>query len=166
MPNFSTSSDRLQVRPVQQNELPPIKRMGRGPSFDYLSYENGPRQMATRANAVGGAASLFRMGMEALNERSLGVWLRKWLQNNEATITQKMQQHGHAAFVLQVNYAVSDSFETRQFMARDIYLLGTVPSTKDAGQILTAEKLYGPSVDAIPNRGTRFQYAYLVGEYR
>lgn len=166
MPNFAASSDKLQVRPVQQNELPPIKRMGRGPSLDHFTYANGPRQTAMRANGAAGGAALFRMGMEALNEKSLNVWLRKWLENNENTIVQKMQQHGHSVFVLQVNYAVSDSFETRQFMSRDIYLLGTLPSTNDVGQILTPQKLYGPSADVTPNRGTKFQYAYLVGQYR
>lgn len=164
MPDFSVSSPQLLVRPAKQTELPPLKRMGRGPSLDYLTYANGPRQVGARNAVAGGVASFLRMGAEWANEKSLSVWLRKWLENNEQTIVQKLQQHGHRAFVVQVNYAVSDSFEVRHFMGRNIYLLGTVPTTSDVGQILTEQLLYGARVDEIPRNGTRFQYAYLVGE--
>jgi hypothetical protein len=164
VPNFNVSSVKLHVRPVNETELPPHPRMGRGPSFEYLTYRRGPREAGARGAAAGGAAALFRMGAEAVNEYSLTPWLRNWLKNNESDIIAELDEKQHSVFIVQVNYAVAYTFETRAFLARDIYLLGTVPTLGNVNDILTADRLYGPKVDAIPpNNATRFQYAYLVG---
>lgn len=166
MPNFNVSSSRLHLRPAAHSELsPPRRRMARGPSFEYLSYGAGPREFAARNAAAGSAVALFRQGAEALNEYSLTPWLRNWLKKNESSIISQMDEKGHSAFVVQVNYAVANSFETRVFMSRSIHLLGTVQALDDVSAILTPERLYGPKVDEIPpNRVTRFEYEYLVGQ--
>lgn len=164
MPNFNVSSSRLHVRPVRQTELPPNRRMGRGPTFEYLAYRQGPREVGIRGAAGAGAAALFRMGAEAVNEYSLTPWLRTWLKNNEDKIVSQLDAEQHSVFVVQVNYAVAQTFETRAYLARSIHLLGTVPGVDDVDDILTEDLLYGPKVDAIPpNNATRFLYAYLVG---
>ncbi|SFU10949.1 hypothetical protein [Mesorhizobium sp. YR577] len=165
MPNFSVSSPKLRVRPLAEADLAPVKRMGRGPSLEHLTYASGPREFGARNATAGAAAALFRQGSEALNEYALTHALKVWLENNEAKIVAEMSASGSQAFVVQVNYAVTPSFETRVFMGRGIYLLGYAPSRSDVSKILTPERLYGPSVDATPsNRATKYVYAYLVGE--
>ncbi|MEO9338549.1 hypothetical protein ABFT80_13990 [Mesorhizobium sp. SB112] len=164
MPNFDVSSQKVHVRPVHQSELPPLRRMGRGPNLDYMTYASGPRQMGARNARAGARGSALQMVMSAANENSLAVWLKGWLRNNETSIVQQMEAKGHSTFVLQVNYQVSDSFENRVFESRDIYLLGTVPTQNDVGTILTEERLYGPQMDVTPRtKLTKLQYAYLVG---
>ncbi|MEZ2223275.1 hypothetical protein [Rhizobium sp. RCC_161_2] len=162
MVDFSVSSPALQMEPVRQTDLPPIRRAGRGPSYDYFSYQSGPREFAARGQAMGAAASLFRMFSEKANEMSLTHWLQRWLRNNEPNIIREMDTNHHSTFVAQFNFSVSDG-ETRVFMARGAYLLGTVASRADVGKILTQDFLYGPRIDAIPPNGTLFQTAYLVG---
>ncbi|MCF1466166.1 hypothetical protein GOZ89_03865 [Agrobacterium vitis] len=166
MPDFDVSSSRLKMKPFNSNDVSePMSRMGRGPSLDYITYAPGPREVASR-NAVGGAAaSVLRMGSEALNSYALTHWAKKWLENNETKILAKLMETGDGAFVVQVNYMESDANETRTYLSRDIYLLGTVPKTSDAGRILTADLMYGPKIDAQrPNNSIKFRYAYLVGE--
>ncbi|MFT4180700.1 MAG: hypothetical protein QM636_02150 [Rhizobium sp.] len=162
MVDFSVSSPALQMEPARQTDLPPVKRAGRGPSYDYFSYQSGPREFAARGQAMGAAASLFRMFAEKTNEMSLTHWLKRWLGNNEAHIIREMDTNHHSTFVAQFNYSVSDG-ETRVLMARGAYLLGTVASRADVGKILTPDFLYGPRIDAIPPNGTLFQTVYLVG---
>ncbi len=162
MVDFSVSSPALQMEPVRQTDLPPMRRAGRGPSYDYFSYPSGPREFAARNQAMGAAASLFRMFSEKANEMSLTHWLQRWLRNNEANIIREMDTNHHSVFVAQFNYSVTDG-ETRAYMARGAYLLGTVASRGEIGKILTPEVLYGPGMhETLPN-GTLFQMAYLVG---
>lgn len=166
MPDFDVSSSRLKMKPYNGDSASqPMSRMGRGPSLDYITYAPGPREVAAR-NAVGGAAaSALRMGSEALNSYALTHWVAKWLENNETKILSKMMEKGDGAFVVQVNYMESDAFETRTYLSRDIYLLGTVPKVSDAGKILTPDLMYGPKMDIQrPNNSIKLRYAYLVGE--
>jgi hypothetical protein len=162
MVDFSVLSPALQMEPVKQTDLPPVRRAGRGPSYDYFSYQSGPREFAARGQAMGAAASLFRMFSEKANEMSLTHWLQRWLRNNEAHIIRELDINHHSVFVAQFNYSVSDG-ETRVLMARGAYLLGTVPNRADIGKILTPQVLYGPGMhETLPN-GTLFQMVYLVG---
>lgn len=151
MPNFSVSTDTFTVRPVRQDEVLAPQKMGRGPDLSYMSLPDGPRQFNQRA---------------ALNEGAISVWLRKWLQANETKIGQALLQHRHNAFALQVNYAVANSFGNQMFLSRDIYLLGTAPTAKDIGTVLTPDVMFGPKADVTTNYATKLQYAYLVGERR
>lgn len=153
MPNFSVSTDTFTVRPVRQDEVLAPQKMGRGPDLSYMSLPDGPRQFNQRAAA-------------ALNEGAISVWLRKWLQANETKIGQALLQHRHNAFALQVNYAVANSFGNQMFLSRDIYLLGTAPTAKDIGTVLTPDVMFGPKADVTTNYATKLQYAYLVGERR
>jgi len=164
MPNFSVSTDSFVVRPVREDEVVPVKRMGKGPDLSYMSLPDGPRQLNARM-AVGGAiAAAVSQVSGGVNEYSLTVWLKKWLAANDARIKQAMLSKGHSAFALQVNYAVGNSFGNQMFMSRDIYLLGTAPSAKEIGSILTPELMFGPKIDDVPNYATKFKYTYLVGE--
>lgn len=165
MPNFTTSSDKLMVRPVRASELPALARMARGPSFNHFAHEHGSRQRAIRSRAAD-AAALLRRSAQGPNEQSVNVWLSKWLKRNEASIVAQMEKNGDTAFVLQVNYAVSDNFEARQYLTRDVELLGSVPSLKQVDRILTEQTLIGMLMTAVPKIGVRFQQAYLVGELR
>jgi hypothetical protein len=164
MPNFNVTTSQFRVRPVSQSELPPVQAMGRGPSLDYLTYANGPRQFNSRMAAGGAVAAAVSSVSAGLNEASLTVWLKNWLKANQVKISEQLLRNNHSVFVIQVNYAVANSFGNRMFLSRDIYLLGTVPTVKQIDTILTADVLYGPKLDAIPNNATQFQYAYLVGE--
>ena len=164
MPNFNVTTPQFRVRPVSQNELPPVQGMRRGPSLEYLTYANGPRQYNSRMAAGGAVAAAVSYISGGINEASLSVWLKNWLKANQGKINQQLLRNQHSVFIVQVNYAVGNSFGNQMFLSRDIYLLGTVPTTKDVGTILTPDVLYGPQVDAIPNYATKFQYAYLVGE--
>ena len=164
MPNFAVSTDSFTVRPVRQEEVVPVQRMGRGPDLSYMSLPDGPRQLNARMAAGGAVAAVFSQISGGLNEGALSVWLRKWLRANDAKIKQALLEKGHSAFALQVNYAVGNSFGNQMFMARDIYLLGTAPSAKDIGSVLTPELMFGPKIDDVPNNATKFKYAYLVGE--
>lgn len=166
MPNFSVSTDNFTVRPVRQDEVVAPQKMGRGPDLSYMTLPDGPRQFNQRAAVGGAAAAVFSQAAAALNEHSVSVWLRKWLQAHETKIGQALLQHGHSAFALQVNYAVANSFGNQMFLSRDIYLLGTAPSAKEIGTILTPDVMFGPKADAVPNYATKFKYAYLVGERR
>jgi hypothetical protein len=166
MPNFSVQSDKLIVRPVQQSDIEPPKGMKKGPDLRYMTLPDGPRQFNDRMQRGGAVAAAVQYAATSLNEASVSVWVRKWLQAHEVEIQEKMLKQGHGAFVLQVNYAVGNSFGTQVFMSRDIYLLGTIPMTTDAKQILTPEKMFGPQVDAIPNNATKYRYAYLIGQRR
>ena len=164
MPNFNVTTPQFRVRPVSQSELPPVQRMGRGPSLDHLTYANGPRQYNNRMAVGGAVAAAVSYVAGGINEASLSVWLKNWLKANQGKINQQLLRNQHSVFIVQVNYAVGNSFGNQMFLSRDIYLLGTVPTTKDVGIILTPDVLYGPQMDAIPNYATKFQYAYLVGE--
>lgn len=166
MPNFSVSTDNFIVRPVRQDEVVAPQKMGRGPDLSYMSLPDGPRQFNQRAAVGGAAAAVFSQAAAALNEGAISVWLRKWIRANEAKISQALLQHGHSAFALQVNYAVANSFGNQMFLSRDIYLVGTAPTTKEIGTVLTSDVMFGPKADAIPNNATKFKYAYLVGERR
>lgn len=166
MPNFSVQSEKLIVRPVRQNDIEPSRGMKRGPDLRYMTLPDGPRQFNDRAQRGGAVAAAVQFASSTLNEASLSVWLRKWLEARQVSIQEEMLKKGHGAFVLQVNYAIGNSFGSQVYMSRDIYLLGTVPTTADAKDILTPEKLFGPSVDAIPNNATKYQYAYLIGQRR
>ncbi|KAA1177376.1 hypothetical protein FP026_24665 [Rhizobium tropici] len=162
MVDFSVSSPALQMEPVKQTDLPPIKRAGRGPSYDYFSWPQGPREYAARNQAAGAFASGIRSLAEKANEMSLTHWLQVWLRNNEPHIIREMDINHHSVFVAQFNYTVTDG-EVRTYMVRGAYLLGTVTSRADIGKILTPEALYGPSMrETVPN-GTLYQIAYLVG---
>jgi len=162
MVDFSVSSPALQMELVKQTDLPPARRVGRGPSYDYSSYQSDPREFAAHGKAMGAAASLFRMFSERANEMSLTHWLQRWLHNNEARIIREMDTSEHSAFVAQFNYSVSDG-ETRVLMARGAYLLGSVPNRADIGKILTPQVFYGPSMHETLSNGTLFQIVYLVG---
>lgn len=165
MVDFSVSSPVLKMEPVKQTDLPPIRRAGRGPSYDYFSWPSGPREYAARNQAAGAFASGLRSVMEKANEMSLTHWLTVWLRDNEAHIIREMDINHHSVFVAQFNYTVTDG-EARTYMARGAYFLGTVASRADIGKILTPEVLYGPSMrETVPN-GTLYQIAYLVGGRR
>lgn len=164
MPNFSVSSKKLIVRPVQNYDLQPVSGMKRGPDLQYMTLPDGPRQFNERSQMAGAAAAAVQYAATTINEASLSVWVRKWLQAHEVSIQEEMLKKAHGAFVLQVNYAVGNSFGTRVFMSRDIYLLGTVPTTAEASEILTPQKLFGPSADVTPNYATKYHYAYLIGQ--
>jgi len=166
MPNFNLQSQKLIVRPAQATDVAKPAGMKRGPDLSYMTLPDGPRQFNERMQMGGAVAAAVQYASKTINETSLSVWVRKWLQAHEASIQEEMLKKGHGAFVLQVNYSLGNSFGSQVFMSRDIYLLGTVPSTADASQILTQEKLFGPSVDATPNYATKYLYAYLVGERR
>ncbi len=166
MPNFSVSTDTFTVRPVRQDEVLAPQKMGRGPDLSYMSLPDGPRQFNQRAALGGAAAAVFSQAAAALNEGAISVWLRKWLQANETKIGQALLQHRHNAFALQVNYAVANSFGNQMFLSRDIYLLGTAPTAKDIGTVLTPDVMFGPKADVTTNYATKLQYAYLVGERR
>ncbi len=166
MPNFSVSTDTFTVRPVRQDEVLAPQKMGRGPDLSYMSLPDGPRQFNQRAAVGGAAAAVFSQAAAALNEGAISVWLRKWLQANETKIGQVLLQHRHNAFALQVNYAVANSFGNQMFLSRDIYLLGTAPTAKDIGTVLTPDVMFGPKADVTTNYATKLQYAYLVGERR
>lgn len=164
MPNFAVSTDSFSVRPVRQDEVVPVQRMGKGPDLSYMSLPDGPRQLNARMAAGGALAATVNKVSGGFNEYSLSVWLKKWLKANDAKIKQAMLEKGHSAFAVQVNYAVGNSFGNQMFMSRDIYLLGTAPSAKEIGTILTPELMFGPKIDDVPNNATKFKYAYLVGE--
>ncbi|KQQ55173.1 hypothetical protein ASF69_18820 [Rhizobium sp. Leaf311] len=164
MPNFAVSTGSFTVRPVREDEVVPVKRMGRGPDLSYLTQADGPRQLNSRMAVGGAVAAVFSQISGGVNEYSLSVWLKKWLKANDAKIKQAMLEKGHSAFAVQVNYAVGNSFGNQMFMSRDIYLLGTAPSAKEIGTVLTPELMFGPKIDDVPNNATKFKYAYLVGE--
>lgn len=166
MPSFDVSTDSFVVRPVRQDEVVPVQRMGKGPDLSYMSQADGPRQLNARMAAGGAVAAAFSKISGGVNEYSLTVWLKKWLKANDSKIKQALLEKGHSAFALQVNYAVGNSFGTQMFMSRDIYLLGTAPSSKEIGTILTPELMFGPKIDDVPNNATKFKYAHLVGERR
>lgn len=164
MPNFAVSTDSFVVRPVRQEEVIPVQRMGKGPDTSYMSLPDGPRQFNSRMAAGGAVAAVFSQISGGVNEYSLSVWLKKWLKANDAKIKQALLQKGHGAFALQVNYAIGNSFGNQVFMSRDIYLLGTAPKAEEIGSVLTPELMFGPKIDDVPNYATKFKYAYLVGE--
>lgn len=164
MPNFAVSTDSFVVRPVRQDEVVPVQRMGKGPDSSYMSLPDGPRQFNSRMAAGGAVAAVFSQISGGVNEYSLSVWLKKWLKANDAKIKQALLQKGHGAFALQVNYAIGNSFGNHVFMSRDIYLLGTAQSGKEIATVLTPELMFGPKIDDVPNNATKFKYAYLVGE--
>lgn len=166
MPDFAVSTDFFVVRPVRQEEVIPVQRMGRGPDSSYMSLPDGPRQFNSRMAAGGAVAAAFSQISSGVNEYSLSVWLKKWLKAHDAKIRQAMMEKGHGAFALQVNYAIGNSFGNQVFMSRDIYLLGTAPTAKEIGTVLTPEVMFGPKIDDVPNYATKFKYAYLVGERR
>jgi hypothetical protein len=153
------------MEPVKQTDLPPIRRAGRGPSYDYMLYEDGPRAVAARGAAMAAAASALRSLVEKANEMSLTAWLSHWLRDNEMKIVKTMNDDHHSMFIAQFNFTITDT-ETREYRALGAYLLGTIPARAEIGKILTADLLYGPQIrETLPN-GVLFERVFLVGARR
>ena len=165
MLDFNISSRNFRLRPIVQADVPPPSSMKRAPSYDYFSMASGPRQYNARLSRHQARGAALQYVASAVNQRSVTGGVSLWLKNQEQTIRKSLQDNGHSAFVVQVNYAVSDATGNQTFMLRSVHLLGTVPTSADAGRILTPETLYGPQMDATPsNASICHLYVYLLGE--
>lgn len=149
MPIFKLATQQLCLMPVSAKELFPSQQ-----AMQHPARTDGLPQHYMRT----GFAGAHR------NEGVLSCQLKSWLRSNEALIIEMLEQSGHSAFAVEMNYALANSSADYVVLPCKISILGTAVTLDEVSTIFSAGTPYGFKPKCASSRLPEFCCAYFVGQ--
>ncbi|KXF77929.1 hypothetical protein ATN84_24755 [Paramesorhizobium deserti] len=149
MPIFKLATQQLCLMPVGARELLPTQQTTQHP-----------------ARTGGLPQHHMRTGFASAhpNEGLLFCRLKSWLRSNEALIIEMLEQSGHSAFAVEMNYALANSNADCVVLPCNISILGTAATLDEVSSIFPAGTPYGFKPRLASSSLPELRYTYFVGQ--